>query len=486
MLYMKNLPIEDGKYLLKEGINLEFKSGLKGVPDSFYDTYSSFANTFGGRIVLGIRDGTNEIEGVNNPEQRVQDIWNALNNVQVVNENILLPEDIWTFESPFGTLIIVDVPRADRYLRPIYHRRLETGTFKRNGEGDFRCRMTEIAAMLRDKSDITYDSTILEDMDYSDIDLDTLHSFRNFMSVHNPGHGWNAADDQVFAEKMGITARKGGKVYLTVAGLVMFGKEYRIYREFPRYKLDYREYGDGGTEWTFRLVTGDGQWEGNVFNYYIRVSNRITSELDTPLEIGKDMVRIEDTDSHKAIRELLLNALIHADYRGNLTVYAERRKNRIIISNSGLFRIPLTEAENGGNSDPRNVLIAKMFSMIGLVERAGVGVNYVMRIWERDHNVQPRIIEDTEHDSVTAELPIGVREKVNTRESKIIELMASNPKITAAEMSRIIGVSVPTISNTIKAMTSRGLIVRKGGPKGKWVVVADYPTYGEQKVDFAN
>ena len=64
--------------------------------------------------------------------------------------------------------------------------------------------------------------------------------------------------------------------------------------------------------------------------------------------------------------------------------------------------------------------------------------------------------------------------------------MASNPKITAAEMSRIIGVSVPTISNTIKAMTSRGLIVRKGGPKGKWVVVADYPTYGEQKVDFAN
>lgn len=462
--------VKDGVILDKEGIALEFKSGLKGISESVYDTYSSFANTFGGRIIIGIKDGTNEIEGVANPDSRLQDIWNALNNPQVVNENILQPGDIWKYDTDSGTLIIMDVPRADRFLRPIYHRKLETGTFKRNGEGDYRCRVPEIAAMMRDKSDIPYDSTILTETDYSDIDLETFHSFRNLMSVHNPGHRWNSADDNQFAELIGAAVRKGDKYNLTIAGLLMFGKEHRIYREFPGFKMDYREYGDNDISWDYRIVTGDGKWEGNVLNYYIRVANRITFELNTPLVIGRDMVRVDDTDAHKAVRETLLNALIHADYRGKLTVYAERRRDSIKISNSGLFRISLEDAENGGTSDPRNVLIAKMFSLLGLVERAGVGVNYVLNVWDHECNNKPIITEDTKNDVVIVELPLRKGQKYGPRERAILELIAGNPKITKEEISRSLDVSTSTVSNDIKSMTVKGLIERDGGPRGKWVI----------------
>ena len=469
---MDGLPIRDGVLLEKESSMLEFKPGLKGISESVYDTYSSFANTFGGRIIIGIRDGTNEIEGVTNPDARIQDIWNALNNPQVVNENILLPGDIQRLETDWGSLIIIDVPRADRFLRPIYHKKLETGTFKRNGEGDYRCRLSEIAAMMRDKSEISYDSTILEDMDFSDLDLETLHAFRNLMSAHNPRHRWNSVSDSDFAEYIGAVERDGEKSKLTIAGLLMFGKEHRIYREFPRFKLDYREYKDYGNSWDYRLVTGDGTWEGNVLNYYIHVSNRIVSELSTPLIIGKDMVRIDDTDIHKAVREALLNALIHADYRGNLTVSAERRNHCIRITNSGLFRIPLSEAEKGGKSDPRNFLIAKMFSLIGLVERVGVGVNYILNTWEHDCRNTPSITEDTKNDLVTVELPLEKEQKCGIRERTILRYMADNPKITTKELSELIGVSVPTISNDIKSMTEKGFIAREGGPRGRWVVLS--------------
>ena len=65
-----------------EGIHLEYKSALKGIPKSVWDTYSSFANTDGGKIVLGVGE-TDEgyvLEGVPNIELRLKDIHNILNN----------------------------------------------------------------------------------------------------------------------------------------------------------------------------------------------------------------------------------------------------------------------------------------------------------------------------------------------------------------------------------------------------------------------
>ncbi len=468
---MESLPIVDGVYQGGESNVLEFKSALKGLPLSIWDTYSAFANTSGGRIIIGIDDKTGRVEGVTKPDVRIQELWNNLNNPQVVNRNILREENIRTYDADGRTLIIMDVPRADRFLRPVYHRNMETGTFKRNGEGDFVCRLTEVAAMLRDRCETSYDSTILEDFSFDDIDMETLHAYRNTFSVVSPSHRWCALDDVEFCKRIGALGKKGDSAPLTVAGLLMFGKEYRIYDAFPCYKLDYRECRGQGDAWSYRLVTGDGTWEGNVFNFFMKVAERVSFDLDKPLRIGPDMKRIEDTDDRKAVRECLLNSLIHADYCGDLTVRISLEPDEIVMSNSGTFRIPLEVAMGGGESDPRNRVIAKMFSMIAMVERAGVGVNMICSVWEDRYGISPIIEEDPRTDAVTVRLPFTVITDVLDLDRCIMDQMRANPRITIPEIARRSGVSPATVSKHIAALRAQGRVRRVGSTRGHWETV---------------
>lgn len=69
-----------------ERVNIEVKAAKGGIPNSIWETYSSFANTFGGTIILGIEEDKTTKEfipsGVANPQQMLSDIWNTLNNSQ--------------------------------------------------------------------------------------------------------------------------------------------------------------------------------------------------------------------------------------------------------------------------------------------------------------------------------------------------------------------------------------------------------------------
>ncbi|MCQ2071418.1 MAG: winged helix-turn-helix transcriptional regulator, partial [archaeon] len=381
-------------------------------------------------------------------------------------------------------VIEIAVPRANRFLRPIYCRILETGTFKRNGKEDYHCTMPEIASMLRDQNPMSYDSTCLEKSSFDDIDIDTLHSFRNEMRVVQPDHMWNKVDDKDFARKIGVIGHSTEE--LTVAGLLMFGKEEVIYSYFPRFKLDYMECPLKNTSWIYRKVTGDGLWVGNVYNFFSTVRARIGSDVDQPLEIDRDMHRIMDTDTHKAIRECLLNCLIHADYPGNLVVKIEKYPKMIVMTNSGLFRIPLDIAKNGGESDPRNAVIAKMFSLIGMSERAGVGINFIFDTWKKTFGGVPKVSEDVglQRTSVELDLVHGSRflsenrsndesvfiAKGDELDESILLILKTNPKISMERVSEELGVSRPTVSNHISLLKSRGLLERVGGTRGYWKI----------------
>lgn len=453
-----------------EGPHLEYKSALKGIPSSVWETYSAFANSDGGTIILGVGEddsGKPFLEGIPKPDVRLQELWNNLNNPQVVNYNILREGDIRIIEIEDVHLIVMNVPRADRGLKPIYYRRLETGTFKRLGEGDYRCNMSEIGSMMRDRSDFTYDTTLIDEMGLGDLDMDSFHSFRTMMSFHYPDHMWNSVGDDEFAEMINVTGRKNSEKPLTVAGLLMFGREHLIYSVFPNFMLDYREYPDDGPRWTFRLNTGEGRWSGNLFNFYRLVSQRFTGDLDRPRDVGRDMRRIDDTDMHMAVRECMLNAMIHADYLGRGGIVIEKRPKSLTVSNPGLFRIPVEMAERGGFSDPRNRYIAKMFSIIGAVERAGSGVSFVFRTWDAAGYGKPMITENMDVQNVTFTLPLW-REIHGSDE--LLELINSEPRISMAEMSRRTGLSKSTITKRIDELRVAGLLEREGGTRGIWVV----------------
>lgn len=213
-----------------------------------------------------------------------------------------------------------------------------------------------------------------------------------------------------FLHRIGAMARDtDGKLRPTAAGLLMFGHEYEIVREFPHYFLDYQEHDRSSTEderWTDRIVSSSGDWSGNICDFYFRVYNRIVQDIKVPFKLnGAD--RIDDTPLHKALREALANALIHADYYDRRGLVIQKWPDKIRIANPGAFRINVQEALVGGVSDPRNESLIKMFNLINVGERAGSGLPSIRSVWQKQGWQVPEIVEAFNPDRTTLTLPLS-------------------------------------------------------------------------------
>ncbi len=139
----------------KENNRLEAKKAQGGLPESIWETYSAFANSLGGLILLGVIENENKsfsaVE-LPNPDQLAADFWNMLNRPGVVGVNILEPEHVQVVESDGHRIVVIRVPRATKAQKPVYiGTDMWCGTYRRSGEGDYRCTRDEIQRMLDKK-----------------------------------------------------------------------------------------------------------------------------------------------------------------------------------------------------------------------------------------------------------------------------------------------------------------------------------------------
>ena len=362
----------------KENNRIEAKKALGGLPHSIWETYSAFANTLGGILLLGVEEHKDKsLHPVNlpDPERLVKEFWDIVNNPNKVSVNILASEDVTIRQAEGKNIIVIRVPRAQRKDRPVYvEGNPMTGTYRRNGEGDYRCTKEEVFAMTRDASIKTQDMQVLEEMDMDVFCYDSVHSYRLRMKYARPGHVWEELKDQDFLFRLGAVGRgSDGKLHPTAAGLLMFGYEYEIIREYPMYFLDYQERMEDDVRWTDRIVSSSGDWSGNVYDFYFRVYNRLSQDIKVPFRVENGS-RVDDTPVHTALREALANCLVNADYYGHQGLVIIRKNDQITFSNPGAFRIEIETAKSGGVSDPRNSALLKMFNLIDIVERAGSGI----------------------------------------------------------------------------------------------------------------
>ena len=108
---------------LKENLNIEFKTCEKELNKDFWDTYSSFANTDGGIILLGVKEGrdnkSNIIIGVENPDKIIKEIVTTANNPSKVSENLLKDSDILLITEKEKTVIVVNIAKLNFKKRPL-------------------------------------------------------------------------------------------------------------------------------------------------------------------------------------------------------------------------------------------------------------------------------------------------------------------------------------------------------------------------------
>ena len=155
--------------------------------------------------------------------------------------NLLQEKDIKDYEKDGDVILVIHVPAADREDKPVYlNQDLFGGTFKRNNEGDYHCTRAEIQAMFRDETRVTMDTKVLPKMKTADFDQNTVRSYKLWLESKRPGHVFLSLSNEAFLESIGAArTTDDGVLHPTSAGLLMFGKEYKILYEFELHLLDY-------------------------------------------------------------------------------------------------------------------------------------------------------------------------------------------------------------------------------------------------------
>ncbi len=401
---------------LGENEDWEFKDGRGGIGPSVLESVSSFANTSGGVIVCGVlakdNDKTHELVGIKDPEKYKRNIWNALNNKQQISHSPCASKDVWVAQVGDAQIICVRVPEADRRTRPVYvGPNPLKGSYKRRDSGDYPCTEEEVKQMMRDASSEPQDSLVFDGTSFAHVDLATFRGFRNRVASKRPAHTLLKLDDAPLLAKLG--GMKDGRG-LTAAGILMFGTADLIKEAFPNLFLDYYEQmdlADTSKRYDDRITSYDADWEPNLFNFFDKARPRLVDGLRTPFGLGDDAMRKGETPFHEAIREALVNCLVHADFMLRGTILVGKRSDAFVFQNPGRSLTPVARivtARHAGEklSDVRNPNLVGMFFMAGLAERHGTGYPTIFHAWDEGRRHSPRIEEDLERNTVTVTLPL--------------------------------------------------------------------------------
>lgn len=404
---------------LREGWDVEAKlaagrDGRGALPDSVWETYSAMANTEGGLVLLGAKErknGSLDLRGVADIDKVEGDLWNLLQNPQKVSANVLRREDVERLDVDGRTLLLLRVPKAARADRPVYiNGSWERGTYVRVHEGDRRADREVARRMLADAIR-DRDSGLVDDFTLADLNAGSIRRYREFFAARRADHPFLQHDDEGFLISIGAARRQRGgnrQVRPTWAGMWMLGDETAIREALPHWHLSYKELPDDPSDsrrWLDRLHP-DGLWNANLFEFYQRVIIKLHDGLKVPFQVADGQYRLDETPIHLAVREALVNALVHADYQGTTGVRVLKRRSGFEFINPGLLLITPEQVWRGGVSEPRNPSLQRLFGLLRLGEREGSGGPTMRRVWREQHWRAPRIGEDVEHNETHLLLPL--------------------------------------------------------------------------------
>ena len=215
--------------------------------------------------------------------------------------------------------------------------------------------------------------------------------------------------------------------------------------------------------------------------------------VKVPFKIASDNVtRDDDTPIHRSVREVVTNALIHADYHGRQGIVIDKYPKRIEVSNPGILRISKAVAVAGGTSDARNAKIFNIFSLVKIGERSGMGLSQLYGNWEEAGYARPQLSESFNPERTKVEIEVEVAEKqgevavkytekdtetrsgytekvtekLSETEERIVALIQSNAHITQKMLSEAIGLTRQYVGRCMDSLQARKIIRRIGPDKG--------------------
>ena len=150
-----------------------------------------------------------------------------------------------------------------------------------------------------------------------------------------------------------------------------------------------------------------------------------------------------------------------------------KKSDVITLSNPGDFRIEVETAISGGVSDPRNSALIKMFNLIEVGERAGSGIPNIFNVWNKQGWSVPVITEGFDPERITLSLNLGKTSdkkqstKTSAHKEAIVVYLTNNASAKCAEISALIGVSIPRTRAILSEMVEDDIIKAEGENKNR-------------------
>lgn len=383
----------------------------KGGSDSSHsvmETVCAFANEpglGGGYILMGVALDTTvlfpqyKIKGVNDPDKFQRDFATQCAgmfnlpirpevSVEKVNERNVVK--IWINELPARQ-------------KPAYFRAdgLPIGALRRIGSTDQHCTDDDMHVFYQDTT--SYDQTPVTGITMTDVDENAIKRYRVLREKVNPSAEELTYDDTELLQSLGCINREKPNE-LNVAGLLLFGKSITQRSTFPMLRVDYIRV--PGNQWVSdpddRFTTID--MRGPLLLVLYRLIDAINADLPKGFLLPDDDLQAESSGLPlKALREAIVNALMHRSYREHRPTQVIRYNNRIDIINPG-FSLKSEEKLGQPGSETRNPFIAAVFHDTNLAETKGSGIRAMRRLMQAAHLVPPTFESSREHNEFTARL----------------------------------------------------------------------------------
>ncbi len=287
--------------------------------------------------------------------------------------------------------------------KPLYFKSkaLPSGALRRIGSTDQHCTDDDMHVFYQDTG--SYDQTPVRGTTLADVDENAIKRYRVLREKVNPAAEELAYSDNELLGALGCVNKEDPNE-LNLAGLLLFGNSKIQRSTFPMLRADYIRV--PGNVWVEnpddRFTTID--MRGPLILVLYRLIEAINADLPKGFLLPEDDVQAASTGlPMKALREAIVNALMHRSYREHRPTQIIRYDNRIEIINPG-FSLKSEEKLGQPGSETRNPFIAAVFHDTNLAETKGSGIRAMRRLMQAAHLVPPTFESSRENNEFSSRL----------------------------------------------------------------------------------
>ena len=459
-----------------ESKNVEYKLTLPDKSEKYIKTIVAFANSQGGKLIIGVDDKTHQVVGVDD-----DNLFRLMDGIANAVSDSCVPQIIPDIEPQTidgKTVIVVTVEVGKN--RPYYlkSKGKENGTYIRVAGTSRQAYPETIKELEMEGARISWDELTCVGYPVIEEDIDKL-----------------CGDIERFREKTGMEAKKvkkeqliNWKILKQSEGQLLATNAYALLTSdyFPFAKTQCAVF--KGTDRTVFL--DKREFDGPVYEQIEKAVDFVLRNIRLGATI-EGLVRKEKYElPPEAIREMIINAHCHRNFLYESCIQVAVYDDRLeVTSPGGLYNGLTYEELMSGHSRIRNKGIANVFSQMGLVESWGSGIRRILDA-AKDYDLAEPVFQEFDNmfrvELFRSVSPMYHRRNIgetsekhricelNDTQEKILELLSEDSKLSAAKLSEKIGIASRNIEMNIKTLKDKGILIRHGSPKnGYWEIVAE-------------